>query len=343
MATVLSLTETQTFAALRSVLNGFGLLSSTQGETVPVIRGQANRVPEPSLPDYVVMWPLRRDRLSTDIDTYQDNIVTGSISANVLTVTAVTRGIAAAGQMIYGVGVTAGCQIVRQISGVPGGSGTYATTPTANVGSISLYLGTVSLLQPVDVVIQCDVHGPASADNAHIISTLIRDYVGAQAFADQGPGLVPLYTDDPRQIPFINGEAQYEERWIVDVHLQADPLVIVSQQFADQLHATAISVEAAYPVVQRPDFWNDGGVLVMFQFNGYPSSPSGLLPGAIWRDDLTIAVVFGHTPDPSAPPVYFGQITASQLLALGGGNLPLSNPGIGSLQLYNNGGLVCVA
>ena len=60
-----------------------------------------------------------------------------------------------------------------------------------------------------------------------------------------------------------------------------------------------------------------------------------------WNDGLALAVVPGVTPNPSAPPIFFGSITAATLLLTGGGNLPLSIPGVHN-QLWNNGGLICV-
>lgn len=88
---------------------------------------------------------------------------------------------------------------------------------------------------------------------------------------------------------------------------------------------------------------NDVGVLQLTSGGlGYPSSPIGLAPGSVWNDGLTIAVVPGVVPNMSAPQLFFGSITAATLLAIGGGNLPITDPG-NILQLWNNGGLVCVS
>lgn len=76
---------------------------------------------------------------------------------------------------------------------------------------------------------------------------------------------------------------------------------------------------------------------------GYPTSSSGLSTGAIWSNGGVVCVAGTTTPSGSAAAVYFNNLTAATLLALGGGNLPLTNPGAGSGQLWNNGGVVCVA
>jgi hypothetical protein len=88
-------------------------------------------------------------------------------------------------------------------------------------------------------------------------------------------------------------------------------------------------------------FYSDGGVLAMYQPNGYPSGPGA--PGSVWNNGLVIGVTPGITPNPSAPAVYFGQISPAGLLALGGGNLPLLPPTMGSKQLWNSGREVLIA
>lgn len=255
MAASVSLSETQIFTALSAVLNGFGLLSAT-GVAVPVVRGLVNRVGEPVEPDFVVMWPSRRRRLSTNVDVLVDLIVQGSIASNILTVASVVSArsnvplvapvpaVVAPGQTVLTSAASGYGTIVRQLSGTPGGAGTYQTTPTADVASGLLYLGTRAMRTPTEVTVQCDVHGPASADNAQRMMTQTRDQVGVAAFAATGYDLAPLYADDPRQAAFVDAEVQYEERWIVDVCMQANIVVTVPQQFAGQLKVTAQPVES---------------------------------------------------------------------------------------------------
>ena len=247
MSASVSLTQTQIFTALVTVLGQFALISSIPNIPVPIIRGQVNRTPEPAQPDYVVLWPISRNRIAVNIDSWVDAQIVGSITSNVLAVSAVLQGVAAAGQSIYGAGVTPGCQITRQLTGPAGGVGTYSVTPTAPVSSETLYVGTLTSMQETEVTIQADVHGPNSADNSIRISTLFRDQFAVSAFAVTGIALSPLYTSNPRQMPFDNGEQQVEERWIIDLCMQANIGITVTQQFADALNVTITSVEAAYP------------------------------------------------------------------------------------------------
>lgn len=89
-------------------------------------------------------------------------------------------------------------------------------------------------------------------------------------------------------------------------------------------------------------FANDGGVLQMSEAISYPISATGLSAGSIWFNGGTIAVVPGVTPDPSAAPLYFSTTTPPQLIALGGGNLPITNPS-NTGQLWNNSGVVSIS
>lgn len=63
MTVSIDLTESQIFAALRAFI-----LSCVPADW-EVVKGQVNRVPTPAGPNYVVMWPLRRERIETNIET----------------------------------------------------------------------------------------------------------------------------------------------------------------------------------------------------------------------------------------------------------------------------------
>lgn len=110
---------------------------------------------------------------------------------------------------------------------------------------------------------------------------------------------------------------------------------------------TAVGIFAPLPLWVWEDatnLYNDGGWLSFTdEPAGYPTSPVGLPPGAVWNDGMVAAIVPGATPDPTAPPLFFGSVTAGQLLLTGGGNLPLANPGAGTKQLWNGGDIVSVA
>jgi hypothetical protein len=95
-----------------------------------------------------------------------------------------------------------------------------------------------------DVAIQIDVHGPNSADNVQAIVTLFRSTYGATAFPDD---IRPMYCDPAQQVPFLNAENQYENRWVTTAHIQVTPTVSTPQAFAGSL-----AVEIALAVDLEP-------------------------------------------------------------------------------------------
>ncbi|MCS6499042.1 hypothetical protein NYD60_03335 [Burkholderia thailandensis] len=107
--------------------------------------------------------------------------------------------------------------------------------------------GTRNSMQAIEARLQLDVHGPNSGDNAAIISTLFRSEYACIQFATVNPDIQPLYCENPRQMPFINGENQFEQRWIIELALQYNPITQTPQDFADEVIPQIVSVDAAYP------------------------------------------------------------------------------------------------
>lgn len=224
MSASLSLTESQTLTALRT------FLASILPAGIEIVRGLDNRVPEPVGPNFVTMTPILRNRIGTNIDTYSDCALTGSITGSTLTVTEMSLGTITVGATLFGLGVAAGTTITAKGTGT-GGDGTYTVSPSQTVSSEILACGSKNMLQSTEVRVQLDIHGPASGDNAAIITTAFRDEYAVESFASSGFDVAPLYADDGHQLPFLNGEQQIEERWVVDCVMQCNPVVAVPQQF----------------------------------------------------------------------------------------------------------------
>jgi len=92
---------------------------------------------------------------------------------------------------------------------------------------------------------------------------------------------------------------------------------------------------------------NDGGVLILADSTGWPTTDTGLQSGMLWANGGNggiITVVPGAVlPHPGSPPIFFGNVTSDQVLLFGAAACPLSGPTPGSLQIWNNGGILCVA
>lgn len=215
---------------------------------VPVIQGQVNRVAESPAADFVVMWPTGRTRLETNVDLSADAKFVGVIDGNTMVITQVVTGRLQIGSTLFGVGIANGTKVISILSGT-GGIGEYLVVPPQTVSNRIISAGATTYLQPTQVNVQLDVHGPNSSDNAQIISTMFRDDYAVQQFATSGYDVVPFYADDPKQIPFVNDQQQYETRWVIDAAMQANQVVVAPQQYADSVNVTLINVDETYPPV----------------------------------------------------------------------------------------------
>lgn len=104
-----------------------------------------------------------------------------------------------------------------------------------------------TVLRPEQFVVQIDCYGTGSGDNARAIAALMRDAYACDLMAVANPNIQPLYATDARQIPLIDGEQQYEERWTFEVHLQINPSITLPQQTANELQVGLLSVDRTYP------------------------------------------------------------------------------------------------
>lgn len=222
-------------------------LAAVLPANTPAFKTQVNRVPEPVESNFVMYTPTFRKRLSTNVDSYDDCQFTGFIAADVLTVTDVAFGTIGIDRLLFGVGVAAATRITAQITG-SGGVGTYRLNVSQTVSSRKLAAGIEKLKQPIELTVQTDFYGPLASDNAQTFSTLFRDEYGTAFFAELSNDVVPLYTDDPKQVAFTNEQQQYQDRWIVNAMLQVNATIEVPQQFADSGVVGLISVDERYPV-----------------------------------------------------------------------------------------------
>lgn len=233
--------EFDVFKSMKGFLNGI------LPDGTPVVKGMVNRTPEPGKLDYVVMIPLRRIRLETNLHDYTDAVFTGTIGSNgSMTITSVLYGSLSIGSVIFGVDVIDNTVVTGIVQG-SGGTGVYIVNNPQIAGGV-LAAGVQKITQPVDYVIQLDVHGPTSGDNAHHVTTMFRDEYGSNAFGGSKSDIQPLYADDPKFVPFINDQKQVENRWVVEAHLQVNQAVInIPQQFFDKVLIGLIEVDTHYP------------------------------------------------------------------------------------------------
>lgn len=96
-----------------------------------------------------------------------------------------------------------------------------------NVDGYNALTQTKSILTATKFAIQLDFYGPDSQEWAIKTVALFRDEYATAIFP---ANIQPLYADDPVQIPLIDGEAQYEQRWRLAASLQYNPILSTAQQ-----------------------------------------------------------------------------------------------------------------
>jgi hypothetical protein len=220
---------------------------------IEVIAAVDNRSAEPTTDRFVVVMPAGIRRLSTNVDGSADVRYIGTVSGTLLTVTEVTLGTILIDAFLLGTGVLSGTSIIAQISGAPGGDGTYRLSQANPIlASRVLASGTKTLTQSAEVRVQLDFHTAdnTAADIAQTVSTAFRDEFATSFLAALAPplnGVSPLHADDPRYVPFINEAQQVEWRWVLDAFLQVEQIVVIPQQYADSVSVILKSVDAVAP------------------------------------------------------------------------------------------------
>lgn len=97
---------------------------------------------------------------------------------------------------------------------------------------------------PTQYTMQLDFFGEDAAAWANMVQALFRDQFATSAFPAE---IQPLYADDPIQIPLIDGESQYTQRWQLNAVMQIKSVVTVLQQFADALQIGLKEVDTTFP------------------------------------------------------------------------------------------------
>lgn len=129
----------------------------------------------------------------------------------------------------------------------PFGRQRLATNEVEYSSSTATLLDQKTQTQSTQLTVQVDIYGPASADWAQVLTTEWRSFDAVDYFAAAGFDKAPLYTSEPRQLPFHDESNQVQNRWSIDLYLQVNVGVTNPQQFADSLSAGIIEVDAEWP------------------------------------------------------------------------------------------------
>lgn len=126
------------------------------------------------------------------------------------------------------------------------------------------------------------------------------------------------------------------ESWVFAVKLPIDPTfeklpVVIPPKW--EFGPTA------YWPLQYNNLIANGVIIQLVDQTGWPTSPDGLLPGAMWLNGDWVNVVPGLVPILGVP-MFYGLTTSDQLLLLGGLYLPTSDPMVAG-QFWVNGTVLC--
>jgi len=78
-----------------------------------------------------------------------------------------------------------------------------------------------TITQSTQYCYQIDCYGDNGGEWSNLIQMLFRSDIACSFLSEFN--IQPLYTDDPKEIVFINDESQYERRWMIAVYLQVNP------------------------------------------------------------------------------------------------------------------------
>lgn len=114
---------------------------------------------------------------------------------------------------------------------------------STNTHTYDKTLQTKTVNVPTKYEIQLDFYGATSQAWSAEVQALFRD---SYAIENMPSNIVPLYADDPMQLPLINGEEQFEQRWKIAAALQYNPIITVSQQSALTVNIALKEVDTTF-------------------------------------------------------------------------------------------------
>ena len=120
--------------------------------------------------------------------------------------------------------------------------------PIPSISDPAVQPQTNSILSGIQYEIQVDAYGPTSGDLIQMLYTVLWSPAAFDFFNSQIiVGVCPLYPDPPHQAAIVDGEAEYELRWIMPVHLQYSPTLQTTIQTAATVTVGTITQFASFP------------------------------------------------------------------------------------------------
>ncbi len=241
----LGITIAPTQSDIQAALRGF--LLSVLPADIEVIAAQDNRVPEPQIGNFVIMTPIRFERLDTNLDTFQDSTFSGTVDGDQLTVISFSHGKIEIGSLLTGEGVPDGTLVTA--GPADGTLGIYTINSDISIPIEQTFHAGAKILQiNARSTIQLDFHSEdySAAQNAQTTALMLRDLYATDYFAALAAPrnrITPIHADQVAQRPFINDQQQYEWRWVAEAVLQVNQRIVVPQQFAQDIDVDLVVVD----------------------------------------------------------------------------------------------------
>lgn len=144
-----------------------------------------------------------------------------------------------------------GCPVVSGLdNNVPAPAEPYAlmsplSQTRLKTNETSSQSATQTLSTAIQEGVQVDFYGPKAGDWAAIFESVWRDTYACDYFAENyGSVIQPLYNDAVMQMPLVNGEEQYEQRFFVRAFMQYNAAVTLPQQYFTSVDLTVVDVDA---------------------------------------------------------------------------------------------------
>jgi len=102
---------------------------------------------------------------------------------------------------------------------------------STNTESYSETDGTKTITQALQYGVQIDCYGDDASTWAWILTTILRD---GYACLRMPANIQPMYATDPQMAPIVDGENQYNSRWLLTAVLQANVSMTFAQDFFNE-------------------------------------------------------------------------------------------------------------
>jgi hypothetical protein len=234
---LLDITDSDVYAALE----GFFKLIVPPG--TPIVRGQQNRVPMPSVSCVVMTTIGAPRRIGTNAESIEVAVIDFTADSSITADSLVTAD--------SGGGVS-GFSADRSVAA---DSSVTADGGVSRSGGIAGFIATIEA--DFEYSVQADFYSPDAESWAMSAELLWRGKIG---WAFMPEGMKPLYSEGRMQLPLVAGENQWIQRWTMTLVLDYAPTFTQSTQAATVARVVPEAIDVLFPNVFPAVFTADSEI-----------------------------------------------------------------------------------